>query len=91
MDEWFWQCQPSGSGGSGGSGGNGGNLGNGGNSGGNESTTKPSGVVLNKWQQCGGTGGDCGKFSCQDGPYPSASCPSGTTCQKQSQWFYQCL
>jgi hypothetical protein len=34
--------------------------------------------LLAAWQQCGGTGGDCGSYgACADAPYSGRACPSG--------------
>jgi hypothetical protein len=47
---------------------------------------------LNIWDQCGGQGGNCKQVgACVDGPYSNKTCPSGTSCLKQSNWYYQCL
>jgi hypothetical protein len=49
---------------------------------------------LRLWGQCGGQGGSCkeaGAGACVDGPYPGKSCPAGSSCLKQSNWYYQCL
>jgi hypothetical protein len=46
---------------------------------------------LRLWDQCGGEGGNCASFACVDGLYPGQSCPSGSSCLKQSNWYYQCL
>jgi hypothetical protein len=49
---------------------------------------------LKLWDQCGGQGGNCkeaGAGACVDGPIPGQSCPSGSSCLKQSNWYYQCL
>jgi hypothetical protein len=47
---------------------------------------------LKLWDQCGGQGGNCKEAAiCMDGPFPGKACPSGFTCLKQSNWYYQCL
>lgn len=43
-------------------------------------TTNPGGCVAQKWAQCGGNG-----FS------GCTTCVSGSTCQKQNDWYSQCL
>jgi hypothetical protein len=47
--------------------------------------------TLGWWDQCGGMGGNCAGYQCLDGWYPNYACPSGTSCQRQNQWYYQCL
>jgi hypothetical protein len=42
--------------------------------------------TLNWWDQCGGLGGNCNKYTCVDGAFPNYACPSGTSCQRQNQW-----
>ena len=44
---------------------------------------------LGIWEQCGGKGGNCGSYTCADGPYP-AQCPSGASCQRLNEWYHQC-
>ncbi len=48
---------------------------------------------LKLWGQCGGQGGNCKEAggACVDGPVPGSSCPTGSSCLKQSNWYYQCL
>ncbi len=47
---------------------------------------------LRLWDQCGGEGGSCKEAgTCVDGPFPGKACPSGSSCLKQSNWYYQCL
>ena len=46
---------------------------------------------LKLWDQCGGQGGSCNAFACVDGPFPGQSCPAGSSCLKQSKYYYQCL
>jgi hypothetical protein len=29
------------------------------------------------WDQCGGQGGNCGSYICQDAPFAKFACPSG--------------
>ncbi len=44
------------------------------------------------WDQCGGEGGNCKQVgACMDGPYPNTTCPAGSSCLKQSNYYYQCL
>ena len=46
---------------------------------------------LRIWDQCGGRGGDCGKYqSCADAPYPGLSCPASASCQRLNEWYQQC-
>jgi hypothetical protein len=37
------------------------------------------------YDQCGGRGGSCNSYQCQDGPFPGQSCPAGSSCQRQSE------
>ncbi|KAK9809025.1 hypothetical protein WJX72_008102 [[Myrmecia] bisecta] len=57
--------------------------------------TSPSSVKsLGQYAQCGGKGGDCPQYPagyCVDGPYPASTCPSGTSCIRQNEWYWQCL
>lgn len=49
---------------------------------------------LDKWAQCGGQSGECydlNPSTCVDAPWPGYACESGTTCVRQSQWYWQCL
>jgi hypothetical protein len=47
---------------------------------------------LRLWDQCGGQGGSCRDAGgCVDAPFPGKACPSGASCLKQSNWYYQCL
>ncbi len=41
--------------------------------------------------QCGGQGVACDLYSCVDGPFPGASCMTGSSCQRQSRWLYECV
>jgi hypothetical protein len=50
-----------------------------------------AGSSLSVWDQCGGKGGNCGGFSCADQQYPGYSCPSGSSCVRQSEWYRQCM
>jgi hypothetical protein len=44
------------------------------------------------WEQCGGEGGNCKQAgACADAPFPGKACPAGASCQKQNNWYYQCL
>jgi hypothetical protein len=55
-------------------------------------TPTAGGAALLMWDQCGGEGGSCKQAgACVDGPYPGKACPAGASCQKQSNWYYQCL
>ena len=47
--------------------------------------------TLKVWDQCGGMGGNCAGYQCLDGAYPNYACPAGTSCQRQNQWYSQCL
>ncbi len=56
------------------------------------SSPSPSAQLIKLWDQCGGEGGNCKDVgTCVNGPYPGRSCPSGSSCLKQSNWYYQCL
>ena len=47
---------------------------------------------LKLWDQCGGEGGNCKTAgTCLNGPFPGKTCPSGSSCLKQSNWYFQCL
>ncbi len=47
---------------------------------------------LKLWDQCGGEGGNCKDVgTCINGPFPGKDCPAGSSCLKQSNWYYQCL
>jgi hypothetical protein len=48
-------------------------------------------TTLKLWDQCGGKGGNCASFTCADGLFPNHTCPTNSSCLKQSQWYYQCL
>ncbi len=41
--------------------------------------------ILQLGDQCGGRGGNCNSFTCLDGSYPGQTCPSGSSCQRQSE------
>ena len=44
------------------------------------------------WDQCGGMGGNCKEAgACVDGPYPSKACSTNASCQRQDEWYWQCL
>jgi hypothetical protein len=34
-------------------------------------------LTLGWWDQCGGLGGDCAQYGCQDGLFANYACPSG--------------
>ncbi len=74
QSQWYHQCLP-GSGSGAGWGGSG---------------SGSAGSTLGLWDQCGGKGGDCARFTCEDGAYPGQSCPAGSTCQRLHEWFSQC-
>lgn len=38
-----------------------------------------------------GSGGDCSRFTCADSAFPGTSCASGATCQRASEWYWQCV
>jgi hypothetical protein len=43
--------------------------------------------TLGWWDQCGGMGGNCNSYrQCADSAFANYACPSGTSCQRQSQW-----
>jgi hypothetical protein len=88
ITEWHWQCEQSKDSKPNTNTNTGANSNT--NAGGNESKPLGGGSALAKWQQCGGKGGDCSKWSCVDGPFPGTSCLSGSSCQKETQWYYQC-
>ncbi len=46
---------------------------------------------LKVWDQCGGKGGSCTGEQCADQAYPGATCPTGATCTRHNEWYYQCL
>jgi hypothetical protein len=53
--------------------------------------TAATAAQLVLWDQCGGVGGSCqGLGACVDGPYPGKACPPGASCQRQSEWYWQC-
>lgn len=49
--------------------------------------------ILKEFEQCGGKGGFCQTLfgSCVDAPATQAKCMSGLACQRQSEFYYQCL
>jgi hypothetical protein len=51
----------------------------------------PAQFTLKIWDQCGGMGGNCQSYQCLDGAYPNYACPDGNSCQRQNQWYHQCL
>lgn len=56
-------------------------------------------ITVPKWDQCGGNGGICGTYysdcyqlnSPHDNAWPAVQCAPGSTCQRQHQWYWQCL
>jgi hypothetical protein len=47
-------------------------------------------VPLDEYAQCGGEGGVCAIIgSCRDAPVTTRQCVTGTTCQRQSNWYWQ--
>ena len=89
QSNWYYQCLPtdgytcypatgSPGGGSGGSG----------SGSGSPSAAQSS---LKMWDQCGGQGGNCNSYQCVDGAFANYACPSGASCQRQNQWYHQCL
>jgi hypothetical protein len=48
----------------------------------------PAAAGLQLWSQCGGKGGECAKLgACADAVFGAASCPPGSTCHRQSEWW----
>lgn len=47
--------------------------------------------VIPAYGQCGGAGGECSKFYCNDAQFPGVSCTNGWSCVRQHRWYYQCL
>jgi hypothetical protein len=42
--------------------------------------------------QCGGRGGDCyQRGACMDGPFAGTACAGGGSCERQSEWYWQCI
>ena len=44
-------------------------------------------VAVGKYDQCGGAGGSCKGAQCKDAVWPGATCPSGFSCYRVSQWW----
>jgi hypothetical protein len=80
QDQWYWQCKPL--------------------DWGHVDPPQPDGTptgsqVLQPWDQCGGQ--ICATApagitiqDCVDGPYSGLTCPLGYTCQRETQWYWQC-
>lgn len=47
--------------------------------------------VVPAYGQCGGAGGECSKYYCDDKAFPGVACTSGWSCVRQHRWYYQCL
>jgi hypothetical protein len=45
---------------------------------------------LGEYDQCGGKS-KCTDYGCKDAAWPSTCCPIGTVCEKQDQFYWQCL
>lgn len=58
-------------------------------------TPPASAATIARWGQCGGAGADCaaiaGPAACVDASFPGLACASGSTCQRQNPFYYQCL
>ncbi|KAK9808851.1 hypothetical protein WJX72_005064 [[Myrmecia] bisecta] len=55
----------------------------------------PPGVsVLTRYAQCGGQTGDCATYGpafCADSAYPGYACSAGFGCERQNQYYWQCI
>lgn len=59
------------------------------------SVTPPVVTDIPLYGQCGGKGGVCGNTvgaSCaNDAQWPGSTCASGASCERQNEWYWQCL
>ncbi|KAK9811457.1 hypothetical protein WJX72_004232 [[Myrmecia] bisecta] len=55
-------------------------------------TDDPCYLGTQEFDQCGGKGASCAAAGqCTDVQWEGACCPSGTSCIRQNEWYFQCL